>query len=404
MEVKPDEMRAGVMHVVGGGRNQMPLVALIQEMGYSVLVTDKNESPPCRGIADFFAQADTVDLEATLHEAKQHSVVGVISDQTDVAMPTVAFVAEELGLTGIGYEAALRFTNKYLMRMHLKATVPEHTPDFQFCRQVDRAIALCRGLKQPEKYIVKPINSQGSKGVYQLPRTDFERAVTKSFLEANGNGVLIERFIEGTEYSVEAYKQGNQIHNLAVTKKYQFEENGCIDYRNTFLGDVSKELEEKLFCLNSRVLHAMELAFGVTHAEYKVTSAGDIYVIEVAARGGGGGISSMIIPYLTGFEPNRALINHLMRADVPIPHIGNYQDRFAVLRFFKFDSGPVSRVLVNQSAIDKALYVQLDIQVGDKIQKVRDSRDRVGYFIVASDSRSEVLALEEELICSVQIE
>ncbi len=52
----------------------------------------------------------------------------------------------------------------------------------------------------------------------------------------------------------------------------------------------------------------MELPYGVTHAEYKVTSTGEIYLIEVAARGGGS-ISSKIIPYLTGFEPNRALVN-----------------------------------------------------------------------------------------------
>ena len=93
-----------------------------------------------------------------------------------------------------------------------------------------------------------------------------------------------------------------------------------------------------------------------------------------------------------------------MKTDAPLPHIGNYQDRFAVLRFFEFDSGPVRRMLVNQSAIDKALEVQLHVEVGDEIRAVQDSRDRVGYFIVASDNRSEVLALEEELASSVQID
>ncbi len=110
-------------------------------------------------------------------------------------MPTVAFIAEELNLTGIGYKTALRFTNKYLMRMHLHPKLPENIPAFHFFHQVDQAITMCQKLSNPESYIIKPINSQGSKGVYQLPSSDFETIVSKSFLEAKGNGILIEQFI-----------------------------------------------------------------------------------------------------------------------------------------------------------------------------------------------------------------
>ncbi len=93
-----------------------------------------------------------------------------------------------------------------------------------------------------------------------------------------------------------------------------------------------------------------------------------------------------------------------MNTGAPIPHIGRYPDRFAILRFFEFDQGPVTRMLVNQSALSKALEVQINVAVGDEIRAVRDSRDRAGYFVVAGETREQVLAMEEELLSSVQIE
>ena len=395
---------AKLIHVVGGGKNQAPIVELLHDMGHKVLVTDMFESPYCRKLADFFAQINTVDLEGTLEVSRQYKIDAVLTDQTDVAVPTVAYIAEELGLEGVGYEVALRLTNKYLMRNYLKPILPHCTPQFHFFEEPDDAIIYCEQLKQPSNFIAKPINSQGSKGVNRLPDEGFDEVIYKAFIEGRSSGVLIEEFISGFEYSVEAYKQDNVVHNLAVTKKYHYETNDCIDYRNTYLSDVSPELESKLFNLNTSIINALGLPFGVTHAEYKINDQGKVYLIEIAGRGGGGGISSKIIPYLTGFEPNRALINRLLNADAVLPKILDYKDKYAVLRFYEFKPGRVSRILTNKNTIGHAIEFQLDLEAGNDILGVDSSMHRPGYFIVASETRDEVLRLENELLSAIQIE
>ena len=50
---------------------------------------------------------------------------GICTIASDVAAPTVAYVANQMGLVGNDYEAAVRANNKYLMReAFAKADVP----------------------------------------------------------------------------------------------------------------------------------------------------------------------------------------------------------------------------------------------------------------------------------------
>lgn len=395
-------MKHKIIHILGGGYNQLPIVKQAKSMGYEVLVTDMYENPPCRKVANYFEQINTTDKEESLGAAKKYNVCAVITDQTDVAVPTVAYIAEELGLEGIGYQTALRFTNKYLLREYLQDKVPESVPAHAYFLEPKSAIKYCSELNDVSKYIIKPVNSQGSKGVHQLSKNNYSELITKSFLEARGKGVLLEEFIEGIEYSVEAYKQDGRIYNLAVTKKYHYNSNDCIDVRNTYLGDISEELESKLFEVNKNVIKALGLPFGVTHAEYKVTKEGVPYLIEIAARGGGGSISSKIIPYLTGFSPNKALIHRVLKLKHNI-YIDDYKNRFAVLKFFEPKFGVVEEVYIDEEVASKAIEYNVYLKPGDEVKEVKDSRDRPGYFVVVGENRKIVLDLEKEVEQSLQI-
>src|SRR5438105_11620272 len=108
-----------LLHVLGGGQWQVPTICRARAMGYRVLVTDVYAERPGYALADLHAVMDITDLEGTLAVARRHGIDGIICDTTDVGVPTAAYVAEKLGLPGIGYETALRFTDKYRMRRWL---------------------------------------------------------------------------------------------------------------------------------------------------------------------------------------------------------------------------------------------------------------------------------------------
>lgn len=396
-------MEGKLLHIVGGGSNQVPLVLAAKKLGLKILVTDMYENPPCRQYADFYEQIDTTDKSKTLAAAQKHKIDAIITDQTDVAVPTVAYVAENMGLEGIGYETSLKFTNKYLMRESLKKIAPELIPGFEFFNDPKQAIEYCQSLKKDiEHHIIKPINSQGSKGVYMLKEHGYEEYVNLAFKESKNRGILIEEYIDGFEYSIEAYTQDGKFYNLALTKKYHYVSNDCIDERNTYLGDVSPELEKILFTANQNVVEKLGLPFGITHAEYKVQN-GKAYLIEIAARGGGGSISSKIIPYLTDFEPAIALIHRVFKKDYSVS-FSDYKKRFVVMKFFNFKPGKVKSINYDKDLVKDLLVFNMDIKSGDEIKEIKDSRDRPGYFVVSGTDRLKVLDTEQEVESSIQIE
>ena len=396
--------RSKLIHIVGGGFNQVPLVKRAKALGMRVLVSDSNIDPPARAFADLYEQIDTTEREATLHAAEKHRIDFVTTDMTDVAVPTVAYVAEKLGLPGIGYETSLRFTNKHVMRSSLAGTLGKHVPESHFFAEVPEALEFLSGLDPGATYLVKPVNSQGSKGVSILEPRSAQNSglVRNSHNESRGRGILIERYIRGFEYSVESFVRDSKVHNLTLTKKYHYAENPCLDERNTFLGDVDAELERELFRVNSEIIRTLGLPFGMTHAEYKIED-GIVYLMEIAARGAGGSISSHIVPYLTEFDTLNALLK--VYTDQPFEiQYRDYKERFAVLKFYNFVPGRVKRIIHNPVLTQSALVFAFPLKEGDVIHPPRDSRDRTGYFVVHGPDRERVLQQEKVVESAVQIE
>ena len=97
MKAKVNGPKQKLIHIVGGGFNQVALVRQAKAKGLRVLVTDSNENPPARKFADLFEQIDTTDRNASLRCAEKNHIDFVTTDMTDVAVPTVAFIAETLG-------------------------------------------------------------------------------------------------------------------------------------------------------------------------------------------------------------------------------------------------------------------------------------------------------------------
>lgn len=118
-----------------------------------------------------------------------------------------------------------------------------------------------------------------------------------------------------------------------------------------------------------------------------------VKLMEIACRGGGGGISTVLVPFLTGFIPNEALLCHLLGRPYAV-QFDDYRERFAVLKFFEFRPGIVRDVSNSAYGTPGLLALDLQITPGQEIREVASSRDRPGYFIVSGESRIEVIERE----------
>ena len=102
--------------VLGAGRGQLPIINICKEHGCEVLVVSPKGNYPGFDYADGCHLHNVKDKEAVLDVARRERIDAVLTDQLDAGVLTAAYIAERLGLPGIGYETALRFTNKYIMR------------------------------------------------------------------------------------------------------------------------------------------------------------------------------------------------------------------------------------------------------------------------------------------------
>ena len=96
--------------VVAGGDWQIELIKKAKKMGHFVICSNLYEKSPAFPFADACEVADVLDKNKNLQIAQKYNPDAVISDQSDIAVPTVAYLNEKLGFKGIGTEKAALFS------------------------------------------------------------------------------------------------------------------------------------------------------------------------------------------------------------------------------------------------------------------------------------------------------
>ena len=180
---------------IGAGRNQRGAIERVRELGVRVVAVDRNAVAPGLAAADAGEAVDFADLAAVAEVGRRHGVDGVLTIAADSAVPVVAAVAAELGLPGIGPEAAHLATNKIAMRrVFAERGVPQ--PQFAALRRQTEVRAAARAVGFPA--VVKPVDSAGQRGISLVHDADvlgaqmaFAMAASRSLV------VMVERFHEG---------------------------------------------------------------------------------------------------------------------------------------------------------------------------------------------------------------
>ena len=106
--------------IIGAGIGQVPLLKKAQARGIHTTVVSPDGDYPCLKIADDVFYRDIYDKEAIVDYAKNNKITAVTSDQNDLMMPTVAFVAEALHLPGNRLEQVLGYCNKSRFRKNCR--------------------------------------------------------------------------------------------------------------------------------------------------------------------------------------------------------------------------------------------------------------------------------------------
>ena len=292
--------------VIGAGKYQLPVIIKAKEMGLKVLATDLNPKAQGFEYADFYKVVDVKDAETNLEIAKEFAVDGVISIVSELSITTVAHIVEQLGLPGLQYEAAVAATNKAIMRTKfLEAGLS--SPSFFKVKTKEEATTAALELGLP--VVMKPTDNSGSRGVTKVEKlADLEFSWGLAKENSRSGDIIVEQFLEGTEMTIEAlsYKKEHQI--LAMSSKKRIPFPYCVSIDLTYPPPFSEETLVAVRELVISALDAIGIDVGPTHSEVIITEKGPV-LLEIAARGGGFGVFSEVIPLVSGVDVVKECIN-----------------------------------------------------------------------------------------------
>lgn len=357
--------------ILGAALFQEPAINKAKEMGLETHVFAWAAGDRGEKMADHFYPISIREQDAILEKCREIGVDGIISIASDLAMLTVNYVAENLGLPGNSVEATAISTNKHLMRKAFeengdpspRSMLVDSSTDFS---SIDMNFPL----------IVKPTDRSGSRGVHKVyDRRQLRDAIIRAREYSFEGKAVVEEFVGGDEYSIEYISFEGKHYFLTATAKITTGAPFFIETGHRQPAPLSEDMITRIKKISEHALDTLQLKNGAAHIEIKI-DADDINIIEIGGRMGGDFIGSDLVQLSTGYDFVKGVIKVALGEDPEVPEtmesnkagvnfVINREDVDAYEQFKKEHPGTIIREHIDSDLSDA----------------VTDSSNRHGYYI-----------------------
>jgi biotin carboxylase len=394
--------------ILGASRYQLPLISKGLSLGYHVISMDNIPHNPGHRLANETAHISTVDKEAVLDFARRQQIDGIVTGASDVAVPTIGFVCDRLGLPGLSFEQAVTLTYKHRFR-EFQARQGLNHPAYQVF--ADRSRFLAEAADLTGKYILKPVDRSGSIGVTTLNfaaglnTASLNEAFSRTMAASLGKLVILEEFIPGQEWGGDGFLHEGKFLSFCITNKYLTGEPHCVPIGHNIPCQLPLVSQNKIRAEVQRISRLLKLTEGPLNFDVIIDTKGQAFVVEMGARTGGNCLAD-IIYYGTGFDEIEASlqvalgkpVTSLPRPDQMIIPTG--------ARILRSDTGGILQELPHPGDLLKKYHGNLqeivyDFSPGDRVERFTQGSHRIGHIIVTASSLKElenlIVLLEKEI-------
>lgn len=284
----PLKLESRSILILGGSPLQREMLRAAKELGFETHIVDSNSQCALRDDADRFHNVDfsnIIELSKIVKEFRPRIVTASASEVGNISATEVSNLFE---LPSNTIESVHASTNKILMKRELeKAGVPtSNMIDSGRLSDFDREQFLARELESP--FVVKPSQSSAGRGVSVVRSTrDLINAVEMACAASRDGCFLIEEFVHGPQFSVEAISIAGDHRIICVTEERFLAGAETVECGQILPASLSEEIEIRIRSVVSAALSALGVNVGASHTEVRVEAGGSPIVIEVASRTGG---------------------------------------------------------------------------------------------------------------------
>jgi biotin carboxylase len=387
--------------VLGAGIYQVPLIKKIKDMGYQVLVVSPLGAYPGIGIADVFIESDTRDKERVLSAAKKYNIDAILTTGTDVAVPTIGYVIDELKLIGTGLLAATKSMDKALM----KKCFVEHgvnTARFEIVESFEQLVEIARVIGYP--VMVKATDSSGSRGITKVLRESELLSAYNSALDVTkSDKIIIEEFLEGIEIGAQAVVIKNDVVEVFLHDDEITTPPISVPIGHAMPLRLDSVILNDIQLLVKAAVKAIGIENTISNIDIIIVD-NKPYVIEIAARMGATCLAENISIY-TGYNIYEFIIELALGNNITLPNEYTEQANAAMLLLSE-KTGVVKNISVPDTTKNHIDLVNLsiDVKIGSKVNKFKVGPDRIGEIIVIGKNAKEAITLAKKLANTIRIE
>jgi biotin carboxylase len=397
--------------IISGGIEAADAARRAKQMGYYVVVSDRDHLAPGFQFADSCLIADVYGASETAAAAERFSrkikkIDGVICVAADAPV-TTATVTNRLGLPGISLETAGLACDKLAMKQRFSACgVPVPWFSEIATPQALQRVAIERG----RDLVIKPVDSRGSRGVQRVAQvSDLEKAFWFARSHSPSERVMVEQYLDGPQVSTESvvvdgqcFTPGFSDRNYEYLERYApfFIENG-----GDLPSRLSPEVQEKVRDLVARAASAMGITDGTVKGDI-VIHKGEPYVIELAARLSGGFFCTREIPLNTGVDFIGAAIRVALGESIDETEMMPKQAVPVVQRYAFPKPGKVVAIHGADEArrISGVAELVVTARVGDVIPPAGDKRPSGAMVLATGTSHELALKAANDALALIRIE
>ncbi len=373
---------------------------VICQVDYLHKIREPAECVRVIGVAPDAPDEEWVELAAAAHKRDPFTRIGSFGERNQ---DRYAAIGAGLGLFAHSPDTVRLVHDKAAMRERLRAAGLDTTA----CGRVSSAVDLRTFVEQLDRRcVVKPISSSGSAGVTQVgPESDLDHAFVRAsggYLGLGSTGVLVEEFIPGAQFSVEAFSEAGEHEIVTVTRKYS-DPSSFVELGHVAPAGLAPQERATVVQFVGHVLAALGIEFGPTHTEVILGPAGP-RLIETHVRMGGDQIPQLALD-ATGVDIDDCTARQTL-GDTVLPGIrttltGQREARSAAIWFASLSgTGLLQDVagVESANAIPGVTEVGVLARIGAEVGGLETSESRVAFARATAETADAAVATAQEAV------
>lgn len=302
---------------LGGGPLGIPIIKWAKEIGFNVIVNDKNPSAPGFTLANEKIHFDSTDIRSLSTWALSNKAFMNICYcycGSDFGLLTAAFIHEVLSIPHTSLASIINGLDKSLMKKCWNEVEGINYPASIVIKTEHDIYEAGKQLGWP--LIIKPTSSSGSQGVSLAKNKDdavFYFQEAEKYAEIGH--VIAEQFLEGSHHDVNGLFWDDVFYPCGIGDRFFTPFPYCVPHHGYFPSTLVSAKRQELYGMLENGARAMGITRGPVKADGVVCND-KCYVYEISPRFHGDVFISNVMGFLKDVNPVYQFLNWIYRGKI----------------------------------------------------------------------------------------